>query len=448
VTLQLATAPSLANELQARIEARTARVIVVGLGYVGLPLAETFAAQGYPVLGFDIDAEKVRRLNRGESYIGHICPERIEELIASGRFEATADPARFREADAILICVPTPLTEAREPDLSYIEKTGRAIRDFLRPGQLVVLESTTYPGTTEELLRPILEGSGLSCGRDFFLAYSPEREDPGNRDFATRNIPKVVGGFDEVSRRLAVALYEPVVDGVVPVSGTRVAEACKILENTYRAVNIALVNELKCVFDAMGIDVWEVIAAAKTKPFGFHPFYPGPGLGGHCIPIDPFYLTWAARRYGVHTRFIELAGEVNTAMPRYVVERVAEALNEEGKPVKGSRVCVLGVAYKKDVDDPRESPAFEIMELLKRRGARVSYNDPHIPRLPHMRHHSIRLESQPLTPEFLADQDCVLIVTDHSAYDFEEIVRHAALVVDTRNATAGIDPGNCRICKA
>jgi UDP-N-acetyl-D-glucosamine dehydrogenase len=448
VTLQLATAPSLANELQARIEARTARVVVVGLGYVGLPLAETFAAQGYPVLGFDIDAEKVRRLNRGESYIGHICPERIEELIASGRFEATADPARFREADAILICVPTPLTEAREPDLSYIEKTGRAIRDFLRPGQLVVLESTTYPGTTEELLRPILEGSGLSCGRDFFLAYSPEREDPGNRDFATRNIPKVVGGFDEVSRRLAVALYEPVVDGVVPVSGTRVAEACKILENTYRAVNIALVNELKCVFDAMGIDVWEVIAAAKTKPFGFHPFYPGPGLGGHCIPIDPFYLTWAARRYGVHTRFIELAGEVNTAMPRYVVERVAEALNEDGKPVKGSRVCVLGVAYKKDVDDPRESPAFEIMELLRRRGARVSYNDPHVPRLPHMRHHSIRLESQPLTPEFLADQDCVLIVTDHSAYDFEEIARHAPLIVDTRNATAGIDPGHCRICKA
>ncbi len=448
MTLQLAIADSLAQQLQSRIEARTARVVVVGLGYVGLPLAETFAAQGYPVLGFDIDAEKVRRLNRGESYIGHICPERIEELVASGRFEATTDPARFREADAIIICVPTPLTPEREPDLSYIENTGRTVREFLRPGQLVVLESTTYPGTTEELLLPILEESGLKCGRDFFLAYSPEREDPGNRDFATRNIPKVVGGVGDTSRALAVALYEPVVEGVVPVSGTRVAEACKILENTYRAVNIALVNELKCVFDAMGFDVWEVIQAAKTKPFGFQAFYPGPGLGGHCIPIDPFYLTWAARKYGLHTRFIELAGEVNAAMPRYVVERVAEALNEDGKPVRGSRVCVLGVAYKKDVDDPRESPAFEVMELLQRRGADVSYNDPHIPRLPRMRHHTIRLESQLLSPEFLAGQDCVLIVTDHSAYDFEEIVRHAALIVDTRNATAGIDPGRCRIRKA
>ncbi|HEX5272626.1 MAG TPA: nucleotide sugar dehydrogenase, partial [Gemmataceae bacterium] len=439
---------SLAQELHARIEARAARVVVVGLGYVGLPLAETFAAQGYPVLGFDIDAEKVRRLNRGESYIGHICPERVEELVASGRFEATGDPARFREADAIIICVPTPLTEAREPDLSYIEATGRTVRDFLRPGQLVVLESTTYPGTTEDLLRPILEGSGLVCGRDFFLAYSPEREDPGNRDFATRNIPKVVGGFDEVSRSLAVALYEPAVEGVVPVSGTRVAEACKILENTYRAVNIALVNELKVVFERMGIDVWEVIEAAKTKPFGFQPFYPGPGLGGHCIPIDPFYLTWAARKYGVNTRFIELAGEVNTSMPRHVVGRVAEALNEDGKPLKGSRVCVLGVAYKKDVDDPRESPAFAILEMLKARGARVSYNDPHVSSLPRMRHHTIRLDSEPLTPEFLAEQDCVVIVTDHSAYDFEEIVRHSSLVVDTRNATAGVEPGRCRIRKA
>jgi UDP-N-acetyl-D-glucosamine dehydrogenase len=448
MTLQLATTTSLAEELQARIEARTARVAVVGLGYVGLPLAETFAAQGYPVLGFDIDPEKVRRLNRGESYIGHICPERIEELVASGRFDATADPVRFREADAIIICVPTPLTEAREPDLSYIENTGRTIREFLRPGQLVVLESTTYPGTTEDLLRPILEDSGLKCGHDFFLAYSPEREDPGNPDYATRNIPKVVGGFDAVSQSLAVALYEPVVEGVVAVSGTRVAEACKILENTYRAVNIALVNELKGVFAAMGIDVWEVIAAAKTKPFGFQPFYPGPGLGGHCIPIDPFYLTWAARRCGVHTRFIELAGEINTAMPHYVVERIAEALNEVGKPIRGSRVCILGVAYKKDVDDPRESPAFTILEALRRRGARISYNDPHIPTLPPMRHHSVRLDSAPLTAEFLAGQDCIVIVTDHSAYDFEEIVRYAPLIVDTRNATAGLDAGRCRVYKA
>jgi UDP-N-acetyl-D-glucosamine dehydrogenase len=448
MTLQLAQPESLAQELQSRIETRTARVAVVGLGYVGLPLAETFAAQGYPVLGFDIDPEKVRRLNRGESYIGHICPERIEELVASGRFEATADPGRFREADAVIICVPTPLTEAREPDLSCVENTGRTIREFLRPGQLVILESTTYPGTTEDLLRPILEESGLKCGRDFFLAYSPEREDPGNRDHATRNIPKVVGGIDPVSQSLAVALYEPVVEGVVPVSGTRVAEACKILENTYRAVNIALVNELKCVFGAMGIDIWEVIAAAKTKPFGFQPFYPGPGLGGHCIPIDPFYLTWAARKYGVTTRFIELAGEINTAMPRRVVECVAAALNEDGKPAKGSRVCVLGVAYKKDVDDPRESPAFAILEMLQRRGARVSYNDPHVPTLPRMRHHSIRLSSEPLTLEFLAAQDCVVIVTDHSAYDFEEVVRHSALIVDTRNATAGLAPGRCRIRKA
>jgi UDP-N-acetyl-D-glucosamine dehydrogenase len=448
MTLQLSAPLSLAEDLLALIEARTAQVLVVGLGYVGLPLAETFAAQGYPVIGFDIDPLKVERLNRGESYIGHICPERVEELLASGRFEATADAGRFHDADAIIICVPTPLTEAREPDLSYIENTGRALCQFLRPGQLVVLESTTYPGTTDDLLRPILEESGLKCGRDFFLAYSPEREDPGNRDFATRNIPKVVGGCDAASQRLAVALYEPVVEGVVPVTSTRVAEACKILENTYRAVNIALVNELKVVFDRMDIDVWEVIAAAKTKPFGFQAFYPGPGLGGHCIPIDPFYLTWAARKYGVHTRFIELAGEVNTAMPQYVIERVAEALNEDGKPVKGSRVCLLGVAYKKDVDDPRESPAFTIMELLQKRGAVVSYNDPHIPTLPEMRHHSIRLDSEPLSPEFLSAQDCVLIVTDHSDYDFEEILKYTALLVDTRNATAGLEATGCRIFKA
>src|SRR6516162_1471849 len=385
MTLHLASSMSLAEELLGRIEERTARVAVVGLGYVGLPLAETFAWGGYPVLGFDVDADKVAKLNRGESYIGHICPERVTELVNSGRFEATSDPRRFAEADAVIICVPTPLGEAREPDLSYIVNTATTLRPHLRPGQLVVLESTTYPGTTEDLLRPLLEEGGLRAGRDFFLAYSPEREDPGNRDFATRNIPKVVGGMDATSLDLAVALYTPVVDGVVPVSGIRVAEACKILENTYRAVNIALVNELKGVFQAMGIDVWEVIAAAKTKPFGFQAFYPGPGLGGHCIPIDPFYLTWAARRHGLNTRFIELAGEINTAMPQYVVERIAEALNEDGKALKGSRILVLGVAYKRDVDDPRESPAFTIMDLLIRRGAKVTYNDPYIPALPAMR---------------------------------------------------------------
>jgi UDP-N-acetyl-D-glucosamine dehydrogenase len=431
-----------------RIELRTARVCVVGLGYVGLPLAETFASAGYPVLGFDIDPDKVRKLKMGRSYIGHIASDRIAELAGSGRFEATCDPARFADADAIIICVPTPLTEAREPDLSYIVKTGESIREHLRHGQLVVLESTTYPGTTEDLLQPILEKSGLLAGRDFFLAFSPEREDPGNPHFSTRTIAKVVGGIDEMSGRLAVALYTPVVTGVVPVSSTRVAEACKILENTYRAVNIALVNELKVVFDKMGIDIWEVIAAAKTKPFGFQAFYPGPGLGGHCIPIDPFYLTWAARKFGVHTRFIELAGEINTAMPQYVVSRIAEALNEHAKPLKGSRIGVLGVAYKKNVDDPRESPAFEIMELLQNRGAFVSYNDPHIPSLPAMRHHAIRMDSEPLTEQFLEVQDCVLIVTDHSAYDYEWIVQHASLVVDTRNATAGVSKARARIVKA
>jgi UDP-N-acetyl-D-glucosamine dehydrogenase len=453
MTVDLALASTLsplAEGLASRIAARTARVAVVGLGYVGLPLAETFAWGGYPVLGFDVDAAKVDKLLRGESYIGHIDPERVAELVGSSRFDATCDPGRLAEADAVIICVPTPLGEAREPDLSYIIRTGEMLRPHLRAGQIVVLESTTYPGTTDEVLRPILEESGLTAGRDFFLAYSPEREDPGNRDYATRNIPKVVGGLDAESGRLAVALYEPVVDGVVPVSSARVAEACKILENTYRCVNIALVNELKGVFAAMGIDVWEVIAAAKTKPFGFQAFYPGPGLGGHCIPIDPFYLTWAARRYGLNTRFIELAGEVNAAMPQYVVDRVAEALNDDGKAVRGSRVCVLGVAYKKDVDDPRESPAFEILEALRKRGAEVSYHDPHVPALPRMRHHpGLGLVSRPLTADFLAGQDCVVVVTDHSAVDYRAVVRHARLVVDTRNATAGCASGSrARVVKA
>jgi UDP-N-acetyl-D-glucosamine dehydrogenase len=437
-----------ASDLLARIRARTARVCVIGLGYVGLPLVENFVAAGYAVLGFDIDPDKVRQLRAGRSYIGHIPSSRVADLLRTDRFEPTTEPACFARADAILICVPTPLTAAREPDLSYVLNTGKAIAPHLRRGQLVVLESTTYPGTTQDELRPVLEASGLRAGRDFFLAYSPEREDPGNRDFGTRNIPKVVGGFDGPSRELAAALYEPVVGRVVPVSSTQVAEACKILENTYRAVNIALVNELKVVFGAMGIDVWEVIEAARTKPFGFAPFYPGPGLGGHCIPIDPFYLTWAARHVGISTRFIELAGEVNTAMPQYVVRKVAEALNDEGKPVKGSRVCVLGVAYKKDVDDPRESPAFPILEELQRGGAVVSYHDPHIPALPAMRHHHIRLSSEPLTEAFLAAQDCVLIVTAHDAVDYERLARHARLIVDTRNALAGIAAARARVVKA
>jgi UDP-N-acetyl-D-glucosamine dehydrogenase len=442
------TKPALAEQLRTKLQLRTATVAVVGLGYVGLPLAETFAWGGFGVQGFDVDAEKVRRLNRGESYIRHIPAARVAELVESGRFRATADAACFADADAIVICVPTPLTEAREPDLSYIVGTGETIARHLRPGQLVVLESTTYPGTTEDVLRPILERTGLRAGVDFFLAFSPEREDPGNPNFSTRTIPKVVGGVNAVSRDLAVALYEPVVEGVVPVSDTRVAEACKILENTYRAVNIALVNELKVVFEAMGVDVWEVIEAAKSKPFGFQAFYPGPGLGGHCIPIDPFYLTWAARRHGINTRFIELAGEVNTAMPARVVQKVADALNDDRKPLAGSKVCVLGVAYKKDVDDPRESPAFPILEELQRKGAVVSYHDPFIPSLPAMRHHAVRLDSSPLTPEFVAGQDCVLIVTDHTGVDYRMVTKHARLVVDSRNALAGVANPNCRVVKA
>jgi UDP-N-acetyl-D-glucosamine dehydrogenase len=436
------------DRLAFRLRTRTAAVGVVGLGYVGLPLAEAFASAGYTVVGYDIDPLKVDALNRGESYIRHISAERVRELTASGRFRATADPAAFSAADVIVICVPTPLTDAREPDLSYIVSTGKMLAKRLRPGQLVVLESTTYPGTTEELLQPVLEQSGLTAGEDFYLAFSPEREDPGNQRYSTRNIPKVVGGINQASRDLAVDFYSAVVRQVVPVSDARVAEACKILENTYRAVNIALVNELKVVFDAMNIDIWEVIEAAKSKPFGFQPFYPGPGLGGHCIPIDPFYLTWAARRVGVNTKFIELAGEVNTQMPHYVVQRVASALNAHGKPVKGANVCVLGVAYKKDVDDSRESPAFEILESLEEMGAEVSYHDPYIPALPATRRHAIRLASQPLTRAYLEAQDCVLIVTDHSCVDYRFVVGNSRLVVDTRNATAGLDDPRCQVFKA
>jgi UDP-N-acetyl-D-glucosamine dehydrogenase len=442
------TRPSLAERLRSRLSAKTATVGVVGLGYVGLPLAEAFASSGFPVRGFDLDADKVAKLNRGESYIRHIPAGRVAELLRTERFRATADPAVFEDVDVVVICVPTPLTEAREPDLSYVAATGRMLARHLKAGQLIVLESTTYPGTTEELLRPILEQSGLRAGHDFFLAFSPEREDPGNPKFSCRTIPKVVGGITPTSRDLAAQFYAAVVKEVVPVSSTRVAEACKILENTYRAVNIALVNELKVVFDAMGIDVWEVIAAAKTKPFGFQAFYPGPGLGGHCIPIDPFYLTWAARRAGVNTKFIELAGEVNTQMPTYVLNRVAMGLNDHGKPIKGSNICVLGVAYKKNVDDPRESPAFTILEALEARGAVVQYYDPFIPTLPAMRHHAIRLSSQPLTADFLQAQDCVLIVTDHDDVDYGFVVDNSRLVVDTRNVTAGMENPRCQIVKA
>jgi UDP-N-acetyl-D-glucosamine dehydrogenase len=400
-----------------RIHSRSAVVGIIGLGYVGLPLAKAFANAGIRVLGFDVDPAKVKRLNSGESYIKQI-PHRAIAQMREQRFEATDRFERLGEPDAVLICVPTPLTESLEPDLSYVVKSVEAVAATLRPGQLIVLESTTYPTTTRDVALPTLERSGLKAGQDFYLAFSPEREDPGNEKHGLTTIPKVVGGLDEPSGDVACALYGQIVPRVVRVSSPEVAEACKILENTYRSVNIALINHLKLLFDRMGIDIWEVIEAAKTKPFGFQAFYPGPGLGGHCIPIDPYYLTWIARQYGFTTRFIELAGEVNTSMPAYVVDRVADALNDRGQAVKGSRIAILGMAYKKDVDDARESPGFELMNLLLKKGARVSYNDPHIPVLPRTRKYpQLSMSSQELTNDFLANQDCVLIATDHSAYE-------------------------------
>jgi UDP-N-acetyl-D-glucosamine dehydrogenase len=437
------------SDLKTRIADRSAVVGVIGLGYVGLPLIDAFINAGFAAIGFDVDQAKVDALNSKKSYIKHISSAAVAAWSKEGRFEATADMSRLKEADALLICVPTPLSDSRDPDLKYVELTGEAIAKSLRPGQLVVLESTTYPTTTRDVLLPILERSGLKAGKDFFLAYSPEREDPGNPDYSASRIPKVVGGLDEASLDVARDLYSHAVVEVVPVSSCEVAEACKILENTYRAVNIALVNELKMLFDRMDIDVWEVINAAKTKPFGFQAFYPGPGLGGHCIPIDPFYLTWLARKQGLTTRFIELAGEVNHHMPEYVIARLAEFLNDVGKPIKGSRICLLGMAYKKDVDDPRESPSFVLLDLLQARGAIVTYNDPHVPKLPKMRHHNVPdMSSTELTAEFLAQQDCVLIATDHSSYDWDFIVQHAALILDTRNATVNVARGREKIRKA
>jgi UDP-N-acetyl-D-glucosamine dehydrogenase len=436
------------SSLLSRIDKKAARVGIIGLGYVGLPLARAFASTGFPVVGFDIDSHKVSLLRDGQSYIGHIPPTVIAEMQRQG-FEPTNKFERLAETDAVIICVPTPLTDAREPDLTYIVNSARAIASYLHPGQLIILESTTYPGTTRQVVQPILEAGGLRAGKDYFLAFSPEREDPGNPTFSAPTIPKIVGGLDPRSLELALALYGKVVVEAVPVSSPEVAEACKILENTYRAINIALVNELKVLFDRMGIDVWEVIDAAKTKPFGFQAFYPGPGLGGHCIPIDPFYLTWVARKFGMATRFIELAGEINTAMPAFVVTKVTDALNDRGKPVKGSKITLLGMAYKKDVDDPRESPGFELMDLLLHKGGLVQYHDPHIPRLPPMRHYPhLHMESQPLTLEYLKEQDCLVIVTDHSAYDWPWIVQHASLIVDTRNATRNVAGFRDRIVHA
>ena len=436
------------DKLLAKIESKRAVVGVIGLGYVGLPLVREFCRGGMAVLGFDIDPAKTDALMARRSYIEHIPASLVAEMVDSGRFAATTDFRRLGEPDCILICVPTPLTKMREPDMAYVEATARAVAETLRRGQLVVLESTTYPGTTREVVLPILARGGLKVGRDFFLAYSPEREDPGRKDHTTRTIPKVVGGCDRNSLRAARACYGVAIDTVVPVSSCDAAEAAKILENTYRCVNIALVNELKLLFDRMGIDVWEVIAAAATKPFGFTPFYPGPGLGGHCIPIDPFYLSWKARQYGLTTRFIELAGEVNVSMPRFVVGKLMDALNEAGKCLKGSKVLVLGLAYKKDIDDVRESPSLELIELLRHKGAKVDYNDPHVPRTHRMREHDLKMTSRRLSAKMLAGYDAVLIATDHTDYDYGFIVEHARLVVDTRNAAKNVRRGRGRIVKA
>ena len=431
-----------------RIESKAAVVGVVGLGYVGLPLVMEFCRNGFRVIGFDVDEKKTECLNRGESYIHHIPSAEVKEIADGGLLEATTDFARAAEVDAILICVPTPLNDEQEPDLSYVVSTGESIAPYLRANQIVILESTTYPGTTNEVLRGILESGGLKAGEDFLLAYSPEREDPGNPDYSTSKIPKVVGGTDAASLDVADALYRQIVVSTVRVSSTETAEAVKLLENIFRSVNIALVNELKMVYSKMGIDVWEVIEAAKSKPFGFMPFYPGPGLGGHCIPIDPFYLTWKAKQHGVTSRFIELAGEVNTAMPDYVIMRLEEALASQGKALVGASVLVLGAAYKKDVADPRESPGITLMEMLKKRGLQVSYNDPYIPELPTQRKFDLGLSSVELTSESLSSVDAVLIATDHSDYDCGFIVEHARLVVDSRNATAGVADPDGKIFKA
>ncbi len=423
------------------------RIGIIGCGYVGLPLALRFAETGQRVMGFDTDPGKIEKLNAGQSYIQHIPAAKIAEHVKSGRFGATADFTKLREMDAVLICVPTPLDERREPDLSYVEQTALAIGPNLQRSQLIVLESTTYPGTTEELVLPILERGGLRCpitraagsenvATDYYLAFSPEREDPGNKQYGLAQIPKVVGGANPPSARAAANLYAQIVSKVVPVSSTRAAEMVKLLENIFRCVNIALVNELKLLGLRMDIDIWEVIDSAATKPFGFMPFYPGPGLGGHCIPVDPYYLSWKAREFDFATRFIELAGEINTSMPYHVVSAVADALNERQKSLKGSKILLLGVAYKKDVDDLRESPSLKLLELLTARGAKLDYNDPYFPALHKMRHYDFsHMRSVDLTPAALATYDCVLISTDHTAYDYQMIVDSSKLVVDTRNAT-------------
>jgi len=436
-----------------RVKEKSAVIGVIGQGYVGLPLALVFNEAGFHVIGFDVDSEKIAALKQGRSYIKHVGTARVAKAVTSGRFSPTDDFDRLRECDAILICVPTPLGKHREPDNSYIHATTREIAKRLRPGQLVVLESTTYPRTTEDEVLPILKESGLESPRDFLLAFSPEREDPGNASFSTRTIPKVVGGINAESTEAAVALYEAGLDSVVPVSHARVAESCKLLENIFRSVNIALVNELKMTFSRMGIDVWEVIAAASTKPFGYMPFFPGPGLGGHCIPLDPFYLSWKASEYGMWTRFIELAGEINTQMPRYVVSRLVDALNEDSKSLKGARVLVLGLSYKANIDDTRESPSYELLELLAEGGARVEYCDPFFPKALPTRKYDLGLKSVPCTAEAFAEFDAVLVSTAHDQFKDRRLWAGVKLVVDTRNMVEpmfakGVAGGPKRLVKA
>ena len=434
--------------LAEKIESQSAVVAVIGLGYVGLPLLAAFHRAGFPVIGLDNDPSKIAALHRGKNYLKHLGPNLVRDMLRAGRFEVTSDPAHLANADAIISCVPTPLGKHLEPDLTFVRHTATDIASVLRKGQLIVLESSTYPGTTRDVMLPILAAGGLKCGRDFFLAYSPEREDPGRKDFSTQTIPKLVGGIDRASTAIATALYRKAVSTVIPVSTSEVAEAAKLLENIYRSVNIALVNEMKTVLSAMNIDIWEVIAAAATKPFGFQPFYPGPGLGGHCIPIDPFYLAWKAREAGQTTRFIELAGEINRAMPEYVVGRMGLALNDCGKTFKQSKILILGLAYKPDVDDVRESPSIELIARLRELGAHVDYNDPHVPATHKMRRHHLQMKSVPLTPRRLASYDCVLIATHHSAYDWRMIGQHAKLIVDTRGVMRNVKTKSAKVVQA
>ncbi len=427
------------NNLLAKIESKKSIIGIVGLGYVGLPLSLRFAEVGFSVLGFDIDPIKVEKLNRGDSYIQHIGVDRVFKCWEEGKLKATTDFSRASEVDVLILCVPTPLGKHQEPDLSFVTNTLNSLISYLRAGQIISLESTTYPGTTEEELRPLIENKGLNIGQDFFLVYSPEREDPGNRKYSTKTIPKIVGGTTENCLEVGTSLYQSIVDQVISVSSTKVAEMVKILENIYRSVNIGLVNELKIVADSMGIDIWEVIDAAATKPFGFMPFYPGPGLGGHCIPIDPFYLTWKAKEYGINTRFIELAGEINTNMPYWVVSKIMNALNDRNKHLKNSKVLILGVAYKKNIDDVRESPSVELIQKLIEKGALVYYSDPYIPTIPLMRKYNLSLNSIDLNIETISQMDCVVIATDHDAFNYEMIYKSSNLIIDTRGRYRSTD---------